>query len=243
MNEDEWHSETDFTRHLSFVEDRLSARKSRLLAAAFCSAVLHFHNEPHLHQAVKMAEEFADGNCTIHDLEGQRLKCRETAVRAGEQYVQLADANPDEALNWKILSELAWVAAYAATSPLPLEKVGQHAAEVAMRARTGDSGVIRIEVASTPIMMAEQNQEFRLLVWEVAGNPFNAHPFEPGWRTSTTTALAREMYQSREFSAMPILADALQDVGCDDEEVLGHCRKPGVHVRGCWVIDFILNQS
>lgn len=49
------------------------------------------------------------------------------------------------------------------------------------------------------------------------------------------------MYNSRDFGAMPILADALQDAGCDNEEVLSHCRDAGAtHFRGCWVVDGVL---
>jgi hypothetical protein len=62
------------------------------------------------------------------------------------------------------------------------------------------------------------------------------------WRTSTAVALARQMYDSRDFSAMPILADALQDAGCDNADILDHCRGPGPHVRGCWVVDLILEK-
>jgi hypothetical protein len=50
------------------------------------------------------------------------------------------------------------------------------------------------------------------------------------------------MYESREFSAMPILADALQDAGCNDDAVLDHCRGEGPHVRGCWVVDLVLDK-
>jgi hypothetical protein len=65
--------------------------------------------------------------------------------------------------------------------------------------------------------------------------------FLPEWRTSTAVALARGMYESRDFEAMPILADALQDAGCGNEELLGHCRNPGQHARGCWVVDLVLD--
>jgi hypothetical protein len=66
----------------------------------------------------------------------------------------------------------------------------------------------------------------------------------PEWRTTTVVQLARVMYESRDFTAMPILADALQDAGCDNEDILNHCREPsGVHVRGCWVIDRVLNKE
>ncbi|MDY3562094.1 hypothetical protein R5W23_003540 [Gemmata sp. JC673] len=51
------------------------------------------------------------------------------------------------------------------------------------------------------------------------------------------------MYESRDFSAMPILADALQDAGCDRADILDHCRGPGQHVRGCWVVDLVLNKG
>jgi hypothetical protein len=67
--------------------------------------------------------------------------------------------------------------------------------------------------------------------------------FLPEWRTDTTVSLARTMYESRDFGAMPILADALQDVGCDSAEVLNHCRGPGPHVRGCWVVDLVLGKT
>jgi hypothetical protein len=50
------------------------------------------------------------------------------------------------------------------------------------------------------------------------------------------------MYDSRDFGAMPILADALQDAGCDDKELLAHCRSTKhPHARGCWVCDLVLS--
>jgi hypothetical protein len=67
--------------------------------------------------------------------------------------------------------------------------------------------------------------------------------FRPHWRTETAVALARTMCDAREFGAMPILADALQDAGCDDEHVLNHCRQPGDHVRGCFVADLVLGRE
>ena len=83
-----------------------------------------------------------------------------------------------------------------------------------------------------------------MLARDIFGNPFRPVAIEPEWRTSTAVALAKGMYDSRDFSVMPILADALQDAGCDNEEVLNHCRDAaGVHVRGCWVVDLVLGKS
>ena len=78
------------------------------------------------------------------------------------------------------------------------------------------------------------------LVHEVFGNPFRTVAFRTRWRTEAVMALARTMYESRDFSAMPILVDALQDAGCDNDDLLSHCRGPGPHVRGCWVLDRVL---
>ena len=64
------------------------------------------------------------------------------------------------------------------------------------------------------------------------------------WRTSTVAAIARQMDATGDFSATPILADALQDAGCTDETVLQCCRAAGnVHVRGNWVVDLVLGKS
>jgi hypothetical protein len=87
-----------------------------------------------------------------------------------------------------------------------------------------------------------QENSVRLLR-DIFGNPFRPVTFSPSWRTDTAVALARQMYESRDFSAMPILADALQDAGCDSDDILNHCRGPESHVRGCWVVDLVLGKE
>ena len=80
------------------------------------------------------------------------------------------------------------------------------------------------------------------LLWDIVGNPFRPVTFSPSWRTDTAHTLARQMYESRDFSAMPILADALQDAGCDSADILSHCRDDAPHVRGCWVVDLVTGK-
>jgi hypothetical protein len=53
----------------------------------------------------------------------------------------------------------------------------------------------------------------------------------------------QQMYDSRDFTDMPILADALEEAGCTDSNILMHCRGPGPHVRGCWVVDLLLGKE
>ncbi len=73
--------------------------------------------------------------------------------------------------------------------------------------------------------------------------PYHPVAFSPEWRTGIVVALARQMYDSQDFSVMPILADALQDAGCDNEEILSHCCNTSLmHVRGCWVVDLALAE-
>ena len=82
------------------------------------------------------------------------------------------------------------------------------------------------------------------LLRDIFGNPFRSIDFDPTWRAATAVGLAQTMYDARNFHAMPILADALQDAGCEDATILGHCRdENNLHVRGCWVVDLILGKA
>jgi hypothetical protein len=82
-----------------------------------------------------------------------------------------------------------------------------------------------------------------VLLRDIFGNPFRPIHVDPSWRTPTVTALARAIYTNRSFDAMPILADALEEASCTSEEMLGHCRGEGEHVRGCWVVDLLLGKE
>jgi hypothetical protein len=75
------------------------------------------------------------------------------------------------------------------------------------------------------------------------GGPLHPVNFSPQWRTNTADALARQMDETRDFTAMPILADALQDAGCEQPDILNHCRDTNHrHKHGCWVVDLVLRQ-
>ncbi|MBM4071279.1 MAG: hypothetical protein FJ271_20430 [Planctomycetes bacterium] len=63
------------------------------------------------------------------------------------------------------------------------------------------------------------------------------------WNDDTIPRLAHSIYDERAFDRLPILADALEAAGCTDAEILSHCRGPGPHVRGCWVVDLILGKE
>jgi hypothetical protein len=81
---------------------------------------------------------------------------------------------------------------------------------------------------------------------EVIGNPFQPvtlHPSWLAWHGGAVPNLARSIYDERAFERLPVLADALEEAGCDNADVLGHCRSGGEHVRGCWVVDLLLGLT
>ena len=116
---------------------------------------------------------------------------------------------------------------------------------------TDDSGLQRVwdgaVAANRTYYPAEKDYRFalpRYRVFEELIGPDPLPAFAPEWRTDTAVSLARGMYESRDFSAMPILADALQDAGCDNADILNHCRDANQpHVRGCWVVDLVLGKQ
>jgi hypothetical protein len=67
--------------------------------------------------------------------------------------------------------------------------------------------------------------------------------FDPTWRTDAVQNLAGTIYEGRTFECMPILADALEEAGCTNQEMLKHCRGPGPHVRGCLALYLVLGKS
>jgi hypothetical protein len=77
----------------------------------------------------------------------------------------------------------------------------------------------------------------------IFGNPFRPAAVDSAWLTPGVVELARAIYDDRAFERMPILADALEEAGCTNADILTHCRLPGPHVRGCWVVDLVLGKE
>ena len=76
----------------------------------------------------------------------------------------------------------------------------------------------------------------------IVGNPFR--PVRPGpWITTAALTVAQDIFDRRDFAALPILADLLEEAGCPEQQVLDHCRQPGEHARGCWVVDLVLGKG
>ena len=63
------------------------------------------------------------------------------------------------------------------------------------------------------------------------------------WHDGLPVSMAWRMYDTRDFADMPVLADGLEEAGCQDQDILGHCRSGGEHVRGCWLLDLLMGKS
>jgi hypothetical protein len=166
--------------------------------------------------------------------------CRE-AIEASERYAD--GLITDESLG---LLSAAAEKAWEDTVLKPCGEGGDAATAALYASRPSDmSGVLAETLAAAPRTKGPRELAAQAaLLRDIFGNPFRPAAFDPAWRTDTALALAAQMYDSRDFGAMPILADALQEAGCESEDILAHCRDTSwTHVRGCWVVDLVLGKD
>ncbi|VTU01900.1 Uncharacterized protein OS=Sorangium cellulosum (strain So ce56) GN=sce5710 PE=4 SV=1 [Gemmataceae bacterium] len=204
-----------------FALKHLSDRKRRLFACACCRRVWDVLGHDDLRRGVEAAELHADGLLNKRALAAAR--------EAVDRHTGAQDARDFHALAVK------WALERHRQFPLCSS---QYASEA-----LAASGRRKFWSAAYQRAVAAEQAEQVVLLRDVVGNPFRPVAFAAEWRTSTAVALAQEMYESRDFGAMPILADALQDAGCDSGDVLDHCRAAAPHVRGCWVVDLVLGKE
>jgi hypothetical protein len=222
MTEAEWQSCADPQPMHVAVGGKVSARKLRLFAVASCRQLGPLLTDPRITTALDVAERYADGAATLADLEtaargaakAQRAQ-RRKALLFG--YAAVMDACAPAGLSLGAAEKSAWAAAAAAD---PRTTYGE-------RLRR-----IRPDLYAT----------LAALLRDVVGNPFRPVSVDQAWLTSAVVSLAQNIYDDRAFERLPTLADALGEAGCTNAEVLGHCRQPGTHARGCWVVDGLLER-
>jgi hypothetical protein len=97
-----------------------------------------------------------------------------------------------------------------------------------------------------PIAGPLHDDFFCHVVRDIFGNPFRRPGIDPTWLTwnaSTVVNMTQAIYDEMAFDRLPVLADALEEAGCTNADILSHCRSAGPHVRGCWVVDLILGKQ
>jgi hypothetical protein len=109
--------------------------------------------------------------------------------------------------------------------------------------RSGQERSVEEDMAMAWLDYQQTMGEICRLLREIFGNPFRPVILDPRWLTSAVVDSATAIYNHRAFDRMPILGGALLDAGCDNEEIIAHCRSEATHVRGCWVVDLILAKA
>lgn len=192
-------------------------RKLRLLAVACCQRKAKYFADARCQRVIKVAEQYADDEHCIGDLDLARQQCQ---LALGEWRAKQGYRGQMV----RLLTALHGTASrefYLKTILMDLERVPI------------DSQRGRVEEAAKQAV----------LVREVFGNLSSPVTLDPRWQSETVVALAGGIYTDRAFDRMPILADALEEAGCDNADILTHCRGDGPHVRECWVVDLLLGKS
>jgi hypothetical protein len=225
MTEEEWQECTDAERMLAYLEGSAGDRKLCLLCCACARRVWHLLETAALRQAVEALERFAEG------------EIEEAAFRAAASTTHPLMNYREEIFSGQPREEVLY-AAYAMNFAMyrfpgygyrkPLEFFA-----LATRPHGDEESAAHVD-----------------LIREVFGNPFRRAALQPAWHQwseGLIVKLATAVYDERILPAgtldparLGILADALEEAGCTDPDILGHLRCPGPHVRGCWAVDLLL---
>jgi hypothetical protein len=212
---------------LTYLHDRATEGKLRLFAVACCRRIWHLLPDQRSRGAVDVAERYADRRATDEELE----RASEAAYAVWEADMKRAS----KAGKWDSRSPLPYYCASAAayTVAVPIGWWGSAPAFVA------PDEIIREGSPNSETEGAAQC----VLLRDIFGTLFHPISLDRAWLTSNAISLAQAIYEERAFDRLPILADALEEAGCTNAEILGHCREAGVHVRGCWLIDLLLDPD
>jgi hypothetical protein len=240
VTEAEWMNCTKPAEMRAFLRGRASERKARLFAVACCRRIWYLLEDERSRMAVAVAERFADGLATASEVGAARRD-------ADDAYRYRDPASPHDSAAYAAVSVCLKEARLAAEFAAVYTgyAVGDHAVRL--------GGTSQIIFRGKHEAQTAENIASCSLLREFFGNPF--HPVSIpsavlAWNDSTVVRLAQAAYQERHLPAgtldsgrLAVLADALEEAGCTDADVVGHLRGPGPHVRGCWVVDLCLGKA
>jgi hypothetical protein len=230
MTETEWLECNDPTPMLECLQGKASDRKLRLFACACCRRIWHLLTDEGSRNMVEVAARFADGLATQEDLAAalNAAPYYEGHLQEGPVHIVACDAA------FHVGDTDPWWAACSAASDA-LFALGE-APWIENKSDPEDY------IDAHGACNVERNIQASLLR-EILGNPFHPITINSSWLNPTVRALAQSIYDDGNFTNFPILADALEEAGYTNEKILNHCRQPGDHVRGCWVVDLLVGKS
>lgn len=239
MTEQEWLACTYPKRMLEFVQDRTSDRKLRLFAVACCRRILSILDCEQIEEAVILAELAADGAAN-----SDRMRAVLTDV------AEAANSFPPASKHYQGMNGVAM--ALWARPENPLLQMGIRCLANSAAWSADPAATVDVDDWSSPndpeychVRDVESKDQTDLLR-DILGNPFRSVKVDQSWLTwhdGTVPKIAQVIYDKRAFDRLPTLVDALEGAGCTDADILNHCRQPGEHVRGCWVMDLILGKQ
>jgi hypothetical protein len=242
-------------RLIRFLETQGSPRKLRLYVLACCQRLSYILAAMEWSSvALAITEDVAEGRCSVSELESHREHAGQVgATLDAECRFNGAWVPGTESTAAQVCAAYAFgcaMGANLATQCHTTESGGTYYTQAADA--TGwhaDEAIWLDELARTRDRQAANGARRReihaqaLTLHDIFGNPFHPVTVNPAWLTSTVVSLATAIYADRAFDRLPILADALEDAGCTNADMLNHCRQPGEHVRGCWPVDLLLGKS
>jgi hypothetical protein len=218
---------------LAFVLGRASTRKLRLFACASARQLWEFFRDERSRKSIEVSERFADGLAA----EMERQQAWEAADAAREDAPWFATRQAVAAA-WAAVQDIS-AGAGRIIGDVTRVFARQAALEASRQSSRRVAGAHEQATRAARLKLCE-------LAREVFGNPFRDPALLAaalGTDSGAVERIARVIYTEGTFEVMPILADALEDAGCQDEEILAHCREEREHVRGCWALDAILGQE
>ena|SRR5579859_6941891 len=244
MTEAEWLACTDPGPMLEFFGGKASDRKLRLYLCAGCRHISHLFFRPWSFTAVEVAERFADGQATQEDL--HRAEYDAEAATFG---YELDDQHwpYSEPYRMEVVPRLVEIGAL----PKSALSGGEWRVDDATRQKLLGAAWLADCCASFSVpsskrwlsSISQVDWPGRWLLDCLFPNPFRPIALDPAWLTPQVKTLAQQIYNERAFERMPELADALAEAGSTNPDILSHCRGPGPHVRGCWVVDLVLGKE
>ncbi len=226
MTEAEWLACSDVGQMVQELDLRRYDRKLRLFAAACCRLVWDHIADEAARNVVELSERYAD-----QEISGEQLVAAVVQAR-GSPYSFANSASQNAAA--------IGCASYQSSA----EKYLSAAAD-AVAAIVGTRWVAAWQGHDKQAEWRTRAAQRRLFR-DIVGNPFRPVAVDPAWLAwnhGTVPAIAHRVYDERAFHDLPILADALEDAGCTNDDLLGHCRGGGPHARGCWAVDLLLGKS
>ncbi len=237
MTEFEWLSCADPEPMLEYLQcnGTISERKIRLFAVACCRRVWMYMTDGRSRTAVEVAERFADGLATQYE-------CKKAFSRALPVSDDAPVGRSAPTITEIIVAEAAADAAVSSAYPSEPESIEATCKALTIATLDAADVVFALHGFSDAARREEQSEQCRV-VRDIFGNPFRPERVDPAWLTPSAITLATAIYDERSFHRMPQLADVLEEAGCSDAGILGHCRSLTEHVRGCWVVDAVLGKA